>query len=109
MDIFVRKGRKIIDSMRSMESVDQSDQEFWGRSKVEYLGHQVSLAGLEANPKDLGSLVNIPFPTTFRSVQSFLGSLNYNSCFIEDFAVYASVLYELREADFFRDEQYGRS
>ena len=44
---------------------------FWGRSKVEYLGHQVSLAGLEANPKDLGSLVKIPFPTTSRSMQSF--------------------------------------
>ena len=34
-------------------------------------------------------------------MQSFLGSLNYYSRFIEDFAVYASVLYELREADFF--------
>ena len=35
---------------------------YWGRSKVEYLGHQVSLNGLEADPKDLGSLVNILFP-----------------------------------------------
>ena len=59
------------------------------------------MAGLEANPKDLGSLVNIPFPTTLRSMQSFLGSLNYYSRFIEDFAVYASVLYELREANYF--------
>ena len=74
---------------------------FWGRRKVDYLGHQVSLAGLEANPKDLGALVNIPFPTTLRSMQSFLGSLNYYSRFIEDFAIYASVLYELRETDFF--------
>ena len=72
----------------------------WGRRKVEYLGHQISLAGLEANPKDLGSLVNIPFPRTLRAMQSILGSLNYYSRFIEDFAVYASVLYELREADF---------
>ena len=74
---------------------------FWGRRKVDYLGHQVSLAGLDANTKHLGSLVNIPFPTTLRSMQSFLGSLNYYSRFIEDFSVYASVLYELREADFF--------
>ena len=67
---------------------------------MDYIGHQVSLAGLEAHPKDLGSLVNIPFPRTLRSMQSFLGSLNYYSRFIEDFAIYASVLYELREADF---------
>ena len=37
---------------------------FWGRRKVEYLGHQISLAGLEANPKNMESLVNIPFPRT---------------------------------------------
>ncbi|OWZ15960.1 reverse transcriptase [Phytophthora megakarya] len=34
-------------------------------------------------------------------MQSFLGSLNYYSRFIEDFAVYAAILYELRESDFF--------
>ena len=67
---------------------------------MDYLGYQVSFAGLEAHPKDIGSLVNIPFPRTLRSMQSFLGSLNYYSRFIEDFAIYASVLYELREADF---------
>ena len=76
------------------------DKSFWGRRKVDYLGHQVSLAELEANPKDLGSLVNMPFPRSLRSMKSFLGSLNYYSRFIEDFAVYASVLYELREIDF---------
>ena len=67
---------------------------------MDYLGHQISLEGLEAHPKDLGSLVNVPFPRTLRSMQSFLGSLNYYSRFIEDFAIYASILYELREADF---------
>ncbi|KAE8952367.1 hypothetical protein PR001_g33322, partial [Phytophthora rubi] len=33
-------------------------------------------------------------------MQSFLGSLNYYGRFIEDMAIYASVLYELREVDF---------
>ena len=39
-------------------------------------------------------------------MQSFLGSLNYYSRFIEDYAVYAAVLYELRESDFY---EIGRS
>ena len=34
---------------------------FWGRCKVDYLGHQVSEAGLEAHPKDLGTMVNLHF------------------------------------------------
>ena len=33
-------------------------------------------------------------------MQSFLGSLNYYSRFIEDYAIFASILYELREVDF---------
>ncbi|OWZ00024.1 reverse transcriptase, partial [Phytophthora megakarya] len=73
---------------------------FWGMDKVGYLGHRVSIGGLEANPKDLKSLTDLPFPGSLRSMQSFLGSLNYYSRFIEDYAIYASVLYELREVDF---------
>ncbi|GMF35588.1 unnamed protein product [Phytophthora fragariaefolia] len=73
---------------------------FWGKSKVEYLGHHVSSSGLEANPKDLAALTDLPFPQSLRSMQSFLGSLNYYSRFIEDYAIYAAVLYELREVDF---------
>ncbi|POM67692.1 Reverse transcriptase [Phytophthora palmivora] len=74
---------------------------FWGRQKVDYLGHRVSAESLETHPKDLSALQELPFPTNLRSMQSFLGSLNYYSRFIEDFAIYASVLYELREADFY--------
>ncbi|KAE8959276.1 hypothetical protein PF011_g30486, partial [Phytophthora fragariae] len=33
-------------------------------------------------------------------IKSFLGSLNYYRRFLEDYAVYASTLYELREVDF---------
>ncbi|KAE8887672.1 hypothetical protein PF002_g27891 [Phytophthora fragariae] len=46
-------------------------------------------------------LCNLPFPRTLRAMQSFLESLNYYSRFIEDFAVYAAILYELRQVDFF--------
>ncbi|POM68857.1 Reverse transcriptase [Phytophthora palmivora] len=73
---------------------------FWGMNKVEYLGHRVSKDGLEANPKDLEALTDLAFPGSLRSMQSFLGSLNCYSRFIEDYAIYAAVLYELREVDF---------
>ncbi|KAE9295696.1 hypothetical protein PF008_g24196 [Phytophthora fragariae] len=73
---------------------------FWGKRQVEYLGHKVSSHGLEANPKDLSALTDLPFPVSLRAMQSFLGSLNYYSKFIEDYAIYAAVLYELREVDF---------
>ncbi|POM63176.1 reverse transcriptase, partial [Phytophthora palmivora] len=77
---------------------------FWGMNKVEYLGHRVSKDGLEANPKDLGALTDLAFPGSLRSMQSFLGSLNYYSRFIEDYAIYAAVLYELREVKMSKDD-----
>ncbi|OWY92660.1 reverse transcriptase, partial [Phytophthora megakarya] len=67
---------------------------FWGMPKVEYLGHKVSHSGLETNPKILSALTDLAFPGSLRAMQSFLGSLNYYSRFIEDYAIYASVLYE---------------
>ncbi|OWZ03421.1 reverse transcriptase [Phytophthora megakarya] len=73
---------------------------FWGMPKVEYLGHRVSHKGLEAKSKDLSALTDLTFPGSLRAMQSFLGSLNYYSRFIKDYAIYASVLYELRETDF---------
>ncbi|POM71452.1 Reverse transcriptase [Phytophthora palmivora] len=73
---------------------------FWGMSKEEYLDHRVSKDGLEANPKDLNALTDLEFPGPLRPMQSFQGSLNYYSRFIEDYAIYAAVLYELREVDF---------
>ena len=80
---------------------------FWKQRKVDYLGHQVSEAGLEANPKDPNSLVNLLFPTSLRSMQSFLGSLIYYIRYIEDFAIHASVLYELRETEFCEIKEKG--
>ena len=34
------------------------------------------------------------------TTQSFLGSLNYYSRYLEDYAIYASILYELEEVDY---------
>ncbi|OWY96515.1 reverse transcriptase [Phytophthora megakarya] len=60
---------------------------FCGMENVGYPGHPVSIGGLEASPKDLKSLTDLPFPGSLRSIQLFLGSLNYYSRFIEDYAI----------------------
>uniref|UniRef100_H3H639 RNA-directed DNA polymerase n=1 Tax=Phytophthora ramorum TaxID=164328 RepID=H3H639_PHYRM len=78
-------------------SVEKSE---WGMTQVGYLGHKVSGHGLEAKPKNLESLTTLAFPHTLKGLQSFLGSLNYYHRFIADFAIYATTLYALTEADF---------
>ncbi|KAG3122340.1 hypothetical protein PI126_g24186 [Phytophthora idaei] len=41
----------------------------------------------------------LPFPTSKKGMQSFLGALNYYGQFIQDFAVYGAALYLLKDGD----------
>ncbi|POM57599.1 LOW QUALITY PROTEIN: Reverse transcriptase, partial [Phytophthora palmivora] len=100
-DALCEKVEKLLDACDVWNLSISVAKSFWGQQKVDYLGHRVSAEGLETHPKDLAALQELPFPANLISMQSFLGSLNYYSRFIEDFAIYASVLYELREADFY--------
>ncbi|CAI5709078.1 unnamed protein product [Peronospora effusa] len=99
-DVLCQKVERLLDVCDYCNLSVSAVKSTWGCRKVEYLGHRVSKEGLEAHPKDLQSLVDLPLPTTLKAMQSFLGSLNYYSRYIEDYAVYASILYELREVDF---------
>ncbi|POM69704.1 Reverse transcriptase [Phytophthora palmivora] len=57
------------------------------RQKMDYLSHRVSAEDLETHPKNLSAFREQLFPTNLRSI------LNYYSQFIEDYEIYASVLY----------------
>ncbi|GMF32018.1 unnamed protein product [Phytophthora fragariaefolia] len=67
---------------------------------VDFLSHALSREGLQADAKKLKAITEISFPRTKKGVQAFLGALNYYSRFIEAFAVYSAVLYQMREEDF---------
>ncbi|POM79942.1 Reverse transcriptase [Phytophthora palmivora] len=93
-DALCEKVEKLLDARDEWNLSISVAKIFWGRQKVDYLGHRVSVEGLETHPKDLSALQELPFPTNLRSMPP-------DDTIIEDFAIYASVLYELREADFY--------
>ncbi|OWZ14289.1 LOW QUALITY PROTEIN: reverse transcriptase [Phytophthora megakarya] len=94
-DSMCNKAEKLLDVSDCWNLSISVAKRYWRRRKVTYLGHQVWTDGLEAKPKDLEAFSNLPFPTKLKSMQSFLGSLNYYRRFIDDFAVYAAILCEL--------------
>ncbi|GMF62383.1 unnamed protein product [Phytophthora fragariaefolia] len=77
-------------------SVSLPKSEF-GKLTIPYLSHEISAEGIRATPKIAKSVQDLPFPSTLKGVQSFLGSLNYYNRFIEDLPVVAASLYELTE------------
>ncbi|KAE8983035.1 hypothetical protein PR001_g23563 [Phytophthora rubi] len=77
-------------------SVSLPKSEF-GKETISYLSHEIGAEGIRAKPKIAKGVKDLPFPSTLKGVQSFLGSLNYYNKFIEDLPVIAAVLYELTD------------
>ncbi|OWY92952.1 hypothetical protein PHMEG_00037819, partial [Phytophthora megakarya] len=69
-------------------------------SKVNFLSHEVSPEGIRADPKKMTAITKLLFPKSKKGMKEFIGSLNYYSRFIRDFAVYGAALYKLKEDDF---------
>ncbi|OWZ12657.1 LOW QUALITY PROTEIN: hypothetical protein PHMEG_00014143 [Phytophthora megakarya] len=70
------------------------------QSRIDFLSHQVVPEGLRSDAKKSKWVTEFSFPTSKKGMQSFLGSLNYYSRLIQDIAVYAAALYQLKEKDF---------
>ncbi|KAE9265586.1 hypothetical protein PR003_g32411, partial [Phytophthora rubi] len=77
-------------------SVSLPKSEF-GKKTISYLSHEIGAEGIRTKPKIVKGVKDLPFLSTLKGVQSFLGSLNYYNKFIEDLPVVAAVLYELTD------------
>ena len=58
---------------------------FLFRSKVDYLGHQVSAAGIEMIDSYVNLLLDWPKPTNSKELSTFLGKAGYYRQFIKDY------------------------
>ncbi|GMF33962.1 unnamed protein product [Phytophthora fragariaefolia] len=67
---------------------------------VDFLSHEVSQHGIRAYSAKLAAIPELPFPTSKKGMQGFLDALNYYSLFIQNMAVYGTVLYQLNDAEF---------
>ncbi|KAG6621882.1 reverse transcriptase [Phytophthora cinnamomi] len=68
--------------------------------RVDFLSHGVTSEGIQADPKKVLAIAELPFPKTKKGMQAFLGALNYYARFIQNLEVYGAVLYQLKDADF---------
>ena len=65
------------------------------KTKISYLGHIVSKAGIETDPKKIADILAWPEPKTVTDVRSFLGFTNYYRKFIHQYAQKAKPLNKL--------------
>ena len=62
------------------------------RTRVLFLGHEVSQDGIRTNPKLIDSVRNWKEPTSVKGIQQFVGLCNYYRQFIRDFSERAAPL-----------------
>ena len=51
-------------------------------AEISYLGHKVSVAGMEPGTEGLKGIAEIVLPTMYTQVHKFLGATGYFRCFI---------------------------
>ena len=66
---------------------------------MEYLGHVVSKDGLKADPAKCQAIAERSPPTSVRELQMFLGTVNYYSKFVPQYAKICAPLYALLTKD----------
>lgn len=67
--------------------------------KVDYLGYEISVAGIRPGDKKIQSVVNFPCPIDQHTVRQFLGLVGYFRKFIHNFAALAHPLTKLLTKD----------
>lgn len=78
------------------------------KTKIEYLGYEICLNEIRPSDRHIESVRNIPVPTNAKSLQRFLGLVNYFRKFIKNFNNIASPLYDLikKEREFILENEH---
>lgn len=69
------------------------------KTRIEYLGYDVQYNQIKPSDRHIESIRNYPVPSSRKSLQRFLGLVNYFRKFIKGFNVQAAQLYELLKED----------
>ncbi|GBG72360.1 hypothetical protein CBR_g11938, partial [Chara braunii] len=71
----------------------------FGRTKIMYLGHEISADGLRPEDAKVASIRDWPRPQTVTEVRSFLGMTGYYRPFVKNYSTIASSLTDLTRLD----------
>ncbi|XP_044150781.1 protein NYNRIN-like isoform X2 [Bufo gargarizans] len=67
----------------------------WCRTKVNFLGHEITADGINPQKKKVEAVINTKSPTNTKELRSFLGMMNYSRKFIDNYAEITKPLLQL--------------
>jgi hypothetical protein len=93
------KLREVLDRLWSYKLKLQPDKCEFLRKEVNYLGHQITEAGVRPDPQKVAAIEQFPAPTTAKQLKTFCGMISYYRQFIPNCSWIASPLYNLLKKD----------
>jgi len=93
------KLREVLDRLRMHKLKLQLDNCEFLRKEVNYLGHQITEAGVRPDPRKVSAIEQFPTPTTVKQLKTFCGMISYYRWFIPNCSRIASSLYKLLKKD----------
>ena len=78
------KLREVLGRLRKHQLQLQPDKCEFFRKDVNYLGHQITEAGVRPDPQKVLAITTFPTPTTVKQLRTFCGMVSYYRRFIPD-------------------------
>jgi transposase InsO family protein len=91
--------RTVLRLLQQHDLLVDPDKCKWHQEELEFLGCIVGKNGVKMSPKKIEVVKNWPTPTTVKEVQAFLGFVNFNRQFIQNFSKIAIPLTELTKKE----------
>ncbi|XP_066982648.1 uncharacterized protein [Macrobrachium rosenbergii] len=76
----------VLKRLQENSLVVRLDKCTFGVEKVDFLGHEISPAGVRPMASKVDAVKKFPTPKSIKSLQEFLGMVNYYCCFVPDIA-----------------------
>lgn len=67
----------------------------FAKAKVNFVGHNISARGIEMDADRVGVILNFKRPNNIKSLRAFLGLINYDHRFVNNYASLTTPLYRL--------------
>ena len=87
--------KSMLDQLRKHNLKCRPDKCIFGAQTLNFLGHKISKNGISTEDEKIEAIKSYPIPKTRKHVMRFLGTCNFYSKFIHNFAEKAAPLYNL--------------
>ena len=94
---------KVLEALRKANLFCNGAKSTLFSTEISFLGHKVSAAGIQADPRKIEKILDWPQPTTATNVRGFLGLTRYIAAFLPTLAEHTSVLTPLTTKECDRD------